>query len=92
MNQEEFDEIERLPEKYRPLSPWVYFGYTILYSIPIVGFIILLINAFSNANINKRNFARSYFCVLIVLAVLIAIIVVIGVTTGTWYEGFDSTI
>ena len=40
----------------RPLSPWAYFGLEILYTIPIIGFIFLLIHAISAPNINKRNF------------------------------------
>lgn len=38
-----------LPEEYRPISMWGYFGYQILFSIPCVGFIALLIFAFGGA-------------------------------------------
>ena len=52
-----------LPEEYRPISMWGYFGYQILFSIPCVGFIALLIFAFGGTkNVNLKNFARSYFC------------------------------
>lgn len=34
---------DMLPEKYRPLGMWAYFGYTILFSIPLLGFIFLII-------------------------------------------------
>ena len=30
-------ELQHLPEAYRPLSPWTYFGLGILYSLPLVG-------------------------------------------------------
>ena len=74
------EEIDQLPSHFRPLSPWAYFGYSILYAIPIIGFISLIVCAFSNANINRRNFARSYFCVLILFVILIAIIIgVVGI-------------
>ena len=73
MNDIEKNEISRLPEKYRPLSAWAYWGLTILFSVPVVGFIFLVIFAFSDSNINRRSFARSYFCVLIVAAVIVAI-------------------
>jgi hypothetical protein len=53
------------PERFRPLSPWVYFGWGIVYSIPVIGLIFLIVHAFSDANINRRNFARSYFCSLL---------------------------
>ena len=61
-----------------PLSPWSYFGLEILYSIPIVGFIFLIIHAIGAKNINKRNFARSYFCFVIVVAIIIGVILLIG--------------
>ena len=41
--------------QYRPLSPWAYFGYNLLFSIPILGFIMLIVFSFSNENINRRN-------------------------------------
>ena len=59
-----------LPEEYRPISMWGYFGYQILFSIPCVGFIALLIFAFGGTkNVNLKNFARSYFCFTIILVV-----------------------
>ena len=38
-------ELQHLPEAYRPLSPWTYFGLGILYSLPLVGWIFLLVRA-----------------------------------------------
>ena len=32
-----------IPPYYRPLSPWAYFGYNILFAIPIIGWIFLII-------------------------------------------------
>lgn len=61
-----------------PLSPWSYFGLEILYSIPIVGFIFLIIHAIGAKNVNKRNFARSYFCFIIVVAVIIVVVLLIS--------------
>lgn len=57
-----------------PISMWGYFGYEILYSIPIAGIIALLINAFGAKNRNVKNFARSYFCFIIVVVILGAIV------------------
>ena len=63
-----------LPEEYRPISMWGYFGYQILFSIPCVGFIALLIFAFGGTkNVNLKNFARSYFCFTIILVVLVVL-------------------
>ena len=74
MNNREKEEIDRLPQKYRPLGAWGYFGYQLLFSIPIAGFICLIIFAFSDANINRRSFARSYFCITVIVAVIAVII------------------
>ncbi|MDE7454588.1 MAG: ABC transporter permease [Clostridia bacterium] len=78
MSSYEKQEIAQLPDKYRPLGAWGYFGYTLLFSIPVVGFICLIIFACSGSNINRRSFARSYFCGLILVAIVIGIIVIAG--------------
>ena len=44
-----------IPEEYRPISMWGYFGYEILFSIPIIGFICLIIMAIGAKNVNKKN-------------------------------------
>ena len=75
-------EIEALNPKYRPLSPWAYFGYEILFSIPLVGLILLIVFALSDSNINRRNFARSFFCVYVLIAVLSIVLLVTGVGVG----------
>ena len=71
-----------LPEQYRPLSMWGYFGLQILFAVPIVGFIFLIIFSISGANINRRNFARSYFCVLIIALVIVGVFVAIAFALG----------
>lgn len=65
---------EAIPPQYKPLSPWAYLGYQILFTIPLVGLIALIIFALNNDNVNRRNFARSYFCVLVIAIVLVVII------------------
>ena len=64
---------------YTPISMWGYFGYSILFAIPIVGFILAIVWSFSATNINLRNFSRSRFCMLIIMVVLIVIMAVCGV-------------
>ena len=66
-----------VPDELQPLSPWKYFGLTILYDIPLIGFIFLLCHAIGSHNINKRNFARSFFCVLVIILVIVGIICII---------------
>ena len=63
----------------RPLSPWEYFGLQILYSLPIIGFVFLIIHSVSSANINRRNFARSYWCVYVLVAIVLLVLLVTGV-------------
>ncbi len=66
--------FNNIPDEYRPISMWGYFGYEILFSIPCVGFILLLVFSFGGTkNVNLRNFARSYFCLLIVMFILVII-------------------
>lgn len=69
------EDTNNIPEEYKPLSMWSYFYYQILFSIPIIGFIMLLVFSLGGTkNINLRNFARSYFCFLIILIVVIIIL------------------
>ena len=73
-----------IPEEYKPIGMWGYFGYQILFAIPLVGFILLIVFAFGGSkNRNLRNFARSYFCWLIILLIIgIAIFVGAGAGAG----------
>lgn len=64
--------------EYRPLGAWEYFGYSLLFGLPIIGLILLIVFSFSGSNINRRNFARSYFCMLVLLAVVCAILFFTG--------------
>ena len=73
-------------EQYRPLSPWAYFGLNILFSIPIVGFVFLIVYTFSNANINRRNYARSFWCSAILALILFGVLFAIALTTGLLSE------
>ena len=72
-----------LPEENRPLSGWAYFGLQLLFAVPIVGFVFLIVFSFNGSNINRRNFARSYWCALLVIAIIIAILAIAGVGLGS---------
>ena len=78
-----------LPERYRPLSAWAYFGLTILFSIPIVGFIFLIVFSCNSSNINRRNYARSYWCGLLIVAIIIVVIFVIAVLKVQQFYDFS---
>ena len=71
-----------IPDEYKPITMWGYFGYELLFSIPIVGLILLLVFSFGGTqNKNLKNFARSYFCFLIIVAVVVGIL--LAVYTGS---------
>ena len=66
-------------EDYTPISMWGYFGYQLLFGIPCVGFILILIFSFGGKkNVNVKNFARSYFCYMIVLIALVFLLSLFG--------------
>ncbi|MBO4322377.1 MAG: hypothetical protein J5919_05185 [Clostridia bacterium] len=81
-------------EQLKPLSPWAYFGLQILFSIPILGFIFLIVFSISSANINRRNFARSYWCVLVIVLIVVAIVAALGAAGGLldWLKNWLSSI
>lgn len=71
-----------LPEENQPLGAWAYFWLKILFMIPIVGFIFLIVFSFNDGNINRRNFARSYWCIFVILGVVLAIMLMISAIAG----------
>ena len=72
----------KIPQNYKPLSPWAYYGLQLLFSIPVVGFICLIVFSFDSGNIHRRNFARSYWCSLLLGLILTVVIVVLVFTFG----------
>lgn len=70
---------EVIPEDYEPIGMWGYFGYEILFSIPVVGWIICISFALMAKNRNLRNFARSQFCFLILGIILVCALAAAGV-------------
>ena len=70
----EKDFVRTLPLEFRPLSPWAYFGYSLLFSVPIVGFIIVIVFACGGAlNVNLRKFAR-YYVIMTVFGLILTIV------------------
>lgn len=82
-----------IPEEYTPISMWGYFGYQLLFSIPCVGFIVLLVFAFGGTrNINLKNFARSYFCFIIlgiIIGAIVTLVFGIGAATFSGLSNFN---
>lgn len=73
MKKYEKEEIAKLPSKYKPVGAWKYFGYNILFAIPVIGWICLIVFACSGKNIVRRSYARSYFCVFFIVLLIVGI-------------------
>ena len=68
--------------KNRILGAWEFFLYTVLFSIPVVGLICLIVFSLNNNNLCRRNFARSYWCVYLILLVVILVTIISGSMTA----------
>lgn len=66
-----------IPDEYQPLRPWTYFWLNVLFAIPVVGFIFLIVFSFAGGNINRRNYARSYWCPILILTVIAVIFLIV---------------
>lgn len=68
-----------IPDEYRPIGMWGYFGYTFLFAIPLIGWIFCVYFALAGSNYNLRNFARSQFCYLIIYIIVICLLAGFGI-------------
>ncbi|MBQ7336243.1 MAG: hypothetical protein IJW92_07215 [Clostridia bacterium] len=91
-----------VPNTHKPISAWGYFGYRLLYSIPVIGWIFWLVHAIGAKNRNVRSHARSYLCQFLIALIIIAVVVGVGFAlslTGiidftavtAWIEEFVNT-
>jgi len=72
-----------ISNEYKPISMWGYFGYELLFGIPVIGFIILIVFACGgSSNVNLKNFARSKFCYAILMLLFIIVMTIIIMATG----------
>ena len=72
------------------ISPWGYIGHFFLWCIPVVGWIIWIVNCFSRKE-NLRNYARSVFCgylLALIMLGLLVVLVAMGIITP---ETFPTT-
>ena len=74
--------------QYRLLSPWAYVGYGILFTLPVIGWILAIVFALNDDNLNRRNFARGYWCGVLVAAFILwsginaVILSIVGMVMG----------
>jgi hypothetical protein len=68
----------KLPAQYKPLGAWAYFGLQLLFSVPVVGFVFLIVFSFNGSNINRRNFARSYWCAVVIAVILVVVVAAVS--------------
>lgn len=76
-----------IPDNYAPISMWGYFGYELLFMIPLIGWILCVGFALTARNYNLRNFARSQFCWLIIYVIIFCVLAGIG-ALRTIFEAF----
>lgn len=75
-----------LPMEYQPISPMGYFGYSLLFGLPLVGFVALLIIAFGGTkNINLRNYARGLLIPQAIIWGVIAFMFAIALGGASYY-------
>lgn len=79
-------------EEFRPLSPWAYFGYSVLFTVPVIGLIVNLVFCFSDGNINRRNYARSFWCAYLLAAIIIAVFLVAAPAIGITADSVEQVI
>jgi len=62
------------PSEYRPVSSWGYYGLSLLYLIPVIGWVCFLVFTFEGSNINRRNYTRSIWCRILVRLIILVLI------------------
>lgn len=62
----------------QPISAWGYVGYMVLFTLPVIGFILMLVFAFgSSQKASVKNFARAYLILWVIGVVLTILLTVI---------------
>ncbi len=69
-------------KNYKPISAWGYVGYDLLFSLPFFGFILLIVFAISSDNVNVKNYAKSKFCVILIVFLIITMMMILGLIFG----------
>ncbi|NLW89738.1 MAG: zinc ribbon domain-containing protein [Clostridiaceae bacterium] len=72
--------VSSVPKELKPFTTAGAFWYMFLLSVPIIGFIAMLIFAFASKNVNRKSVARA-----VLIALIIGIIISIGVSVSTYF-------
>ena len=59
-----------------------YLGYFLLFTIPIAGFIMLIVKALDKKDKNISNFAKAYLVYSVIIGVVLGILVAVGMVAG----------
>ncbi len=63
----------------RLLAPWEYVFFGVIFSLPVIGFILIVFYSFSERD-NLKNFARAFICMLIIGLVFALLLLLTGYT------------
>jgi hypothetical protein len=88
-------EIRRLPRKYRPMTAWGYIWRNLLYSLPVLGWIFLIVHATSDKNIARRSYARSFlllYLILIIVSFVLGLLIGLGVLDAGIIEDMSNSL
>lgn len=91
MKKKVFRMSENENNQYRLLSPWAYVGYGLLFTLPVIGWILAIVFALNDDNLNRRNFARGCWCGVLVAVIVVVILSIAGMVMGvSIMDGFSS--
>jgi hypothetical protein len=67
----DFDAADNYGSDDNGLSTLAYMGYELLFSIPIIGFAVMIVFSLGGTkNPNVRNFARSFLCYFVIILII----------------------
>ena len=86
---------DNMPREFKPIRPWGYVGYLWLFALPLVGFIVAIIFATDDSNINRRNLARGFLWNILIGLIFVILILILSasilLSVGGTITGEDVT-
>ena len=71
------------------ISPWGYIGYSILFSIPLIGLILVFVFSFSSKYPCRKNYARCFLICFVIIAIAFAVLYFCGFNYVDWFNKFS---